>query len=99
MELIFSKGSPGRQGSSLPDLDVPGKNSIPASLRRENPAELPEVSELDAVRHYTLLSRKNFGVDSHFYPLGSCTMKYNPKFHENIAALPGFADLHPLLPQ
>ena len=99
MELIFSKGSPGRQGSSLPDLDVPGKNSIPASLRREKAAELPEVSELDAVRHYTLLSRKNFGVDSHFYPLGSCTMKYNPKFHENIAALPGFADLHPLLPQ
>jgi glycine dehydrogenase subunit 2 len=99
MELIFSKGSPGRQGSSLPDLDVPGKNAIPVSLRREKPAELPEVSELDAVRHYTLLSRKNFGVDSHFYPLGSCTMKYNPKFHENIASLPGFADLHPLLPQ
>ncbi len=99
MKLIFSKGSPGRLGSSLPDLDVPENNSIPDSLKRTQPAELPEVSELDAVRHYTLLSRKNFGVDSHFYPLGSCTMKYNPKFHENLASLPGFADLHPLLPQ
>ena len=99
MELIFSKGAPGRTGSTLPDLDVPAKSSVPSSMRREKPAELPEVSELEAVRHYTNLSRKNFGLDSHFYPLGSCTMKYNPKFHEQIAALPGFAGLHPLLPQ
>ena len=99
MELIFSKGAPGRTGSTLPDLDVPAKSSVPSFMRREKPAELPEVSELEAVRHYTNLSRKNFGLDSHFYPLGSCTMKYNPKFHEQIAALPGFAGLHPLLPQ
>jgi glycine dehydrogenase subunit 2 len=99
MELIFAKGAPGRTGSSLPRFDVPKNDSIPDSLRRKEPAELPEVSELDAVRHFTLLSRKNIGLDSHFYPLGSCTMKYNPKFHENVAALPGFADLHPLLPQ
>jgi glycine dehydrogenase subunit 2 len=99
MELIFSKGAAGRRGSSLPGFDVPNSNSIPDSLKRKEAAELPEVSELDAVRHFTLLSRKNIGLDSHFYPLGSCTMKYNPKFHENVAALPGFADLHPLLPQ
>lgn len=99
MELIFSKGAVGRKGSSLPDFDVPNSNAVPDSLKRNEPAELPEVSELDAVRHYTLLSRLNFGVDTHFYPLGSCTMKYNPKFHENISSLPGFADLHPLLPQ
>ena len=99
MELIFEKGTKGRTGSSLPALDVPNNNTIPDSMKRENSAEMPEVSELDAVRHFTLLSRKNIGLDSHFYPLGSCTMKYNPKFHENVASLPGFADLHPLLPQ
>ena len=99
MKLIFEKGAPGRTGSSLPDFDVPNKNLIPDSMKREKVAEMPEVSELETVRHFTLLSRKNIGLDSHFYPLGSCTMKYNPKFHENIAALPGFADLHPLLPQ
>lgn len=99
MELIFQKGTPGRHGSSLPDFDVPVADSIPQHLKRSKAAEMPEVSELDAIRHFTLLSRKNFGVDTHFYPLGSCTMKYNPKCHERIAALPGFASLHPLLPQ
>jgi glycine cleavage system P protein (glycine dehydrogenase) subunit 2 len=99
MKLIFQKGTPDRCGSSLPDFDVPICDSIPQNLKRTNSAEMPEVSELDAVRHFTLLSRKNFGVDTHFYPLGSCTMKYNPKFHEQIASLPGFASLHPLLPQ
>lgn len=99
MELIFEKGTPGRRGSSLPDFDIPVVDSIPQNLKRAKAAEMPEVSELDAVRHFTLLSRKNFGVDTHFYPLGSCTMKYNPKSHERIAALPGFASLHPLLPQ
>lgn len=99
MELIFDKSTADRQGSSLPGFDVPKNDNIPKNLRRDKPAEMPEVSELDAVRHFSLLSRKNFGVDTHFYPLGSCTMKYNPKFHETISALPGFASLHPLLPQ
>lgn len=99
MELIFEKSTADRQGSSLPGFDVPKNDNIPKNLRRDKPAEMPEVSELDAVRHFSLLSRKNFGVDTHFYPLGSCTMKYNPKFHETISALPGFASLHPLLPQ
>lgn len=99
MKLIFDISRPGRRGSSLPELDVPVKSNIPAGLKRQNPAELPEVSEQDAMRHFTLLSRKNIGVDTNFYPLGSCTMKYNPKFHEKIARHPGFANLHPLLPQ
>jgi glycine dehydrogenase subunit 2 len=99
VELIFDKGKEGRRGSSLPKADVPRRNAVPAKFIRKEPAALPEVSEQDAVRHYTLLSRKNMGVDTNFYPLGSCTMKYNPKFHERIAVLPGFADLHPLLPQ
>ena len=97
--LIFEKGRTRRRGSSLPALDVPAKNAIPAALERHVPAALPEVSELDVVRHYINLSRKNLAVDTCFYPLGSCTMKYNPKFHERIASLPGFAGLHPLLPQ
>ncbi|MBN1865083.1 MAG: aminomethyl-transferring glycine dehydrogenase subunit GcvPB [Victivallales bacterium] len=99
MKLVFDKGSPGRTGSSLPKMDVPDESRIPQSLRRSTKAELPEASELDVIRHFLLLSRKNFGLDTHFYPLGSCTMKYNPKFHERIAALPGFTLLHPLLPQ
>ena len=99
MQLIFDKGTPGRRGSSLPRLDVPKTSNIPKSLKRKSPAMMPEVSELDAVRHFSLLSLKNFGVDTHFYPLGSCTMKYNPKFHEKVATLSGFSSLHPLLPQ
>lgn len=99
MELIFSKGKPDRKGSSLPCLDVPECDSIPDNLRRNKPPAMPEVSELEAVRHFTLLSRKNMGIETNFYPLGSCTMKYNPKFHEKIIGIPGFTDLHPLLPQ
>ncbi|MFA7183589.1 MAG: aminomethyl-transferring glycine dehydrogenase subunit GcvPB [Victivallales bacterium] len=99
MKLIFEKGKPGRHGSSLPKMDVPSENAIPAQFRRETAAKLPEVSEQDVVRHYTLLSRKNMGVDTNFYPLGSCTMKYNPKVNERAASLPGFTELHPLLPQ
>jgi len=99
MELIFSKGKSGRRGSSVPKPDVPAASAIPDSLKRGNAAQLPEVSELEAIRHFTLLSRMNMGVDSNFYPLGSCTMKYNPKFHEQVVNLPGFAGLHPLLPQ
>ena len=99
MSLIFEKGAAGRKGSTLPDFDVPINISIPENMRRKEPANMPEVSELEVVRHYTNLSRKNFGVDSHFYPLGSCTMKYNPKFHETVAQLSGFSNMHPLLPQ
>lgn len=99
MSLIFTKSKQDRRGSVIPKSDVPHGSAIPEALRRSAAAELPEVTELDAMRHFSLLSRKNMGLDTNFYPLGSCTMKYNPKFHERVAALPGFADLHPLLPQ
>ncbi len=97
--LIFEKSVPGRRGVRLPKSDVPEAPALPPGLRRAAPAELPEVSELDAVRHFTRLSQLNFSVDTHFYPLGSCTMKYNPKLCEQVARLEGFAGLHPLLPQ
>src|SRR5581483_10678310 len=96
--LIFEKGAPGRHADVLPARDVPEQplaSLIPAELLREEPAPLPEVSEIEVVRHFTHLSERNFGVDSGFYPLGSCTMKYNPKVNEAVAALPGFAALHP----
>lgn len=97
-KLIFEISKPGRKGYQLPkdNYDTDGLAAIPAGLLRETPAELPEVSELDVVRHYTNLSNKNFGVDTGFYPLGSCTMKYNPKINEELAAMPEFAELHPL---
>ncbi|MCI0545801.1 MAG: aminomethyl-transferring glycine dehydrogenase subunit GcvPB, partial [Candidatus Rokubacteria bacterium] len=72
---------------------------LPAGFIRETPPELPEVSEVDVIRHYSRLSRMNYGVDTHFYPLGSCTMKYNPKINEDMARLPGFLRLHPLTPE
>ncbi len=103
MRSIFEIGAPGRRGVELPKLDVPESaaraSELPAELLRQEPAELPEVAEVDVVRHYTNLSRMNFGVDVGFYPLGSCTMKYNPKFTEAGSRLPGFTALHPLLPQ
>jgi len=99
MSLIFEKSVPGRRGVSLPQCDVPCGTDIPESLRRQNPLDLAELSELDVVRHFTELSRRNFGVDTGFYPLGSCTMKYNPKVTETIASLDGFMNLHPFLPQ
>ncbi len=99
MKLIYEKSVPGRRGFRLPDNDVPTEAAIPDSLRRGAPPAMPEVSELQVIRHFTQLSHKNMSVDSHFYPLGSCTMKYNPRFAEEIARLPGFARLHPLLPQ
>ena len=101
-KLIFELSSPGRVAFSLPEPDVPVADVralIPARYLRRKAAELPEVSELDVVRHYTRLSQLNYGVDTHFYPLGSCTMKYNPKLNEDMARLPGFARLHPLLPE
>lgn len=97
--LIFELSTEGRIGYSLPDLDVPEvdlSSLLPEGMLREQEAELPEVSELDIMRHYTALSNRNHGVDSGFYPLGSCTMKYNPKINESVARFPGFANVHPL---
>ncbi|MEK7849803.1 MAG: aminomethyl-transferring glycine dehydrogenase subunit GcvPB [Candidatus Omnitrophota bacterium] len=99
MELIFKKSAPGRRCTRFAKSDVPEARDLPAKYLRIAKAELPELSELDVVRHFTNLSRMNFSVDTNFYPLGSCTMKYNPKFTEDIAKLEGFASLHPLLPQ
>ena len=99
MQLIFDKSVPGRRATHNVDRDVETEHHIRPDLLRDEPAELPELSELDVVRHFTELSGRNFGVDSGFYPLGSCTMKYNPKVCELAARMGGFADLHPLLPQ
>lgn len=97
-KLIFEVSRPGRKGYSLPEdkFGTDGLASVPGNLLRTEPLDLPEVSEMDVVRHYTNLSSKNFGVDTGFYPLGSCTMKYNPKINEEIAATPAFTALHPL---
>ena len=97
-KLIFELSKQGRTGYSLPQTcsKCKGTEAIPAGLLRSKAPELPEVSEVDVVRHYTNLSQMNFGVDTGFYPLGSCTMKYNPKINEEIAAMPAFAGLHPL---
>jgi len=97
MELIFEISKPGRAATDVPASDVPAVNieeTIGSSYLRDD-LDMPEVTEIDLVRHYTNLSRRNFGVDLGFYPLGSCTMKYNPKLNENAAALPGFTGLHP----
>jgi glycine dehydrogenase subunit 2 len=99
MTLIFDIGTEGRRGVVPQKSDVPTTVNIKPEFLRQTDANLPQVSELDVVRHFTALSRKNFGVDTNFYPLGSCTMKYNPKVTERIAAYPGFAHLHPLMPQ
>jgi glycine dehydrogenase subunit 2 len=99
MKLIFDKSVPNRRGVAPPQSDVPTSIHIKKELLRSVEAKLPELSELDVVRHFTELSRRNFGVDTNFYPLGSCTMKYNPKVAERIASYPGFAHLHPLMPQ
>jgi glycine dehydrogenase subunit 2 len=101
-KLIFELSSPGRVAWSLPEADVPEADAqklLPAKCLRSTPPDLPEVSEFDVVRHYSRLSRMNYGVDTHFYPLGSCTMKYNPKLHEDMARLAGFAKVHPLSPE
>ena len=98
-KLIFDLSKEGRQGYSLPaNKWQTSLSELPAGLLREQEPQLPQVSELDVVRHYTNLSQMNFGVDSGFYPLGSCTMKYNPKINEDIASMPAFAGVHPLQP-
>ncbi|MGM9968136.1 aminomethyl-transferring glycine dehydrogenase subunit GcvPB [uncultured Rummeliibacillus sp.] len=97
--LVFELSKEGRVGYSLSKVDVPEvelSTILPSEFIRTEEAELPELSELDIMRHYTALSRRNHGVDSGFYPLGSCTMKYNPKVNENVARFPGFANIHPL---
>ncbi|HEY6018191.1 MAG TPA: aminomethyl-transferring glycine dehydrogenase subunit GcvPB [Gaiellaceae bacterium] len=95
MKLIFEKSQPGRVGYSLPRYDLPSAEA-PEELRRAEPPRLPELAEPEIVRHFTELSTRNFGVDTGFYPLGSCTMKYNPRVNEKVVMLPGFANLHPL---
>jgi glycine dehydrogenase subunit 2 len=95
VKLIYEKSQPGRVGYSLRRPDLPAAE-VPEELRRAEPPRLPELAEPEVLRHFTELSTRNFGVDTGFYPLGSCTMKYNPRVNERVVALPGFAHLHPL---
>ncbi len=100
-QLLFELSKPGRRGVALPRADVPVEplaKMLPPGSYRAAPPPLPELTEPELVRHFTNLSTENMSVDTHFYPLGSCTMKYNPKRHERLAALPGLADLHPYQP-
>lgn len=100
-QLLFELSRPGRRAGRLPECDVPRKSLeelLPASHLAENPPALPELAEPDVVRHYTNLSQQNMSVDTHFYPLGSCTMKYNSKRNERLAGLPGLVNLHPYQP-
>ncbi len=99
--LIFDRSKPGRKGYSLPELDVekrPISSVIPDSLLRKNDPHLPEITENEVIRHFTRLAEMNYHVDRGFYPLGSCTMKYNPKVNEDAARLPGFLEIHPFQP-
>ncbi|MFQ5596654.1 MAG: aminomethyl-transferring glycine dehydrogenase subunit GcvPB [Nitrospiria bacterium] len=101
-DIIFEKSVSGRRGITFPTESIEGISPdtyIPKKYLRETPAPLPEVSENELIRHYTRLSEENYGVDNGFYPLGSCTMKYNPKIHEDLARVPGFSDIHPLQPE
>ncbi len=100
-KLIFEKSVAGRKGRYLPPLDIPAsliEEMLPAGISRKEAPLLPELTEAEVVRHYTRLSRLNYGVDTGFYPLGSCTMKYNPKINEDAANLPGFSKIHPYQP-
>ena len=101
-KLIFEVSTEGRVAYSLPKSDVPkveAGDAIPAEFLSDTDPELPEVSEVDVIRHFTNLSKKNFGVDEGFYPLGSCTMKYNPKINEDMARIPGLTNVHPYQPE
>jgi len=95
MQLIYERSRPGRRAGRLPSYEDLPAVEIPAGLRRERPPRLPEVSEPELVRHFTALADRNFGIDTGFYPLGSCTMKHNPRVNERVVMLPGFRDLHP----
>ena len=95
--LIFEQDAPGRCGVDLPE--PPAVASRLNGLERQGPIGLPGLSEPQVIRHFTRLSQKNYAIDSGLYPLGSCTMKHNPRLNEKIARLPGFADLHPLQPE
>ncbi len=96
MKLIFERSQPGRRGGEPPRYEGLPHVEVPEELRRAQPPRLPEVAEPEILRHFTELSTRNFGIDTGFYPLGSCTMKYNPRINERLVALPGFAHLHPL---
>ncbi|MBN1646622.1 MAG: aminomethyl-transferring glycine dehydrogenase subunit GcvPB [Spirochaetales bacterium] len=96
MKTLFEKSRPGRRAYRPVKRDIPAADGLSTALQRETPADLPELSELDIVRHYSALERRNFGVDIGFYPLGSCTMKYNPKINEQLASLREFTAIHPL---
>jgi glycine dehydrogenase subunit 2 len=96
VKLIFEKSQPGRRGGEPPRHDGLPAVEVPGELRRAEPPRLPELAEPEILRHFTELSTRNFGIDTGFYPLGSCTMKYNPRINERLVALPGFAHLHPL---
>lgn len=101
-QLIFEKNVPGSNFFSLPDINLPALDAsatLPEQFRRQSSTSIPELSEVEAVRHYTELSQRAYGVDNGFYPLGSCTMKYNPKINEWAARLPGFASIHPCQPE
>ena len=95
MKLIYERSQAGRRASSVPDPAVEPGAAIPEHLQRSRPPRLPELAEPELVRHFTELSTRNFGIDTGFYPLGSCTMKYNPRVNERLVGLPGFRDLHP----
>src|SRR3990172_5857927 len=94
MELIYEKSQRGRRAGSVPRNDLPVPE-VPAELRRKRPPRLPEVSESELVRHFTALADRTFGIDTGFYPLGSCTMKHNPRVNERVVMLAGFRDLPP----
>src|SRR5579871_6329474 len=98
-KVIFEYSQPGRGATDQWPREVEGAPALPAHLRRTQRPLLPEVSELEAVRHFTRLSQLNFSIDTHFYPLGSCTMKYNPKACNSLAMLPQFLGRHPLAPE
>ena len=95
-KTIYDKSSPGRRAVRMPESDVPG-TAFPADFLRKD-LNLPEVGELEVIRHFTRLSQLNHSINNGFYPLGSCTMKYNPKINEEMARLPGFTGLHPFQP-
>ena len=97
-QLLMDRSVPGRVGATLPPMDVPEQGPLPEELLRHD-LEMPEVSESEIVRYFSQMSQANFSIDHNFYPLGSCTMKYNPKLNDEIAALPGLSEIHPLQPE